>query len=156
MAIDIFGFVVNAEISIGDIVAGLALVASPLIFWVGYRRTRKSEQIKIASELSDKIETAYTKALKFRTYNPYPASGSDDVKTTWFQQTVELDYAVERHIRYFSYLVDEKELEDRHVVNYYRDSMLIILNILDSSCTFAEDTPQGLAVMAPYGGRDIH
>ena len=50
LVIDIFGFAVKPEISIGDIVSIGALIASPLIFWLGYSRTRKSEQIKIARE----------------------------------------------------------------------------------------------------------
>ena len=54
MAIEIFGFLFKPEISIGDIAAIVALIASPLLFWFGYSRTRKSEQIKIARELMDR------------------------------------------------------------------------------------------------------
>jgi hypothetical protein len=41
---------------IGDIVAIAALIASSLIFWIGYSRTRKSEQIKIAREHMDRLD----------------------------------------------------------------------------------------------------
>jgi hypothetical protein len=44
---------------IGDIVAIAALIASSLIFWIGYSRTRKSEQIKIAREHMDRLEDRY-------------------------------------------------------------------------------------------------
>jgi hypothetical protein len=49
--LEIFGFTIKPEISIGDIAAVGALVASPLIFWFGYSRTRRSEQIKVAREI---------------------------------------------------------------------------------------------------------
>lgn len=57
MAFEIFGFLFKPEISIGDITGIAALISSTLLFWFGYSRTRKSEQIKIAREQSDRVST---------------------------------------------------------------------------------------------------
>lgn len=65
MAIEIFGFAVKPEISIGDIAAISALISSALIFWFGYSRTRRSEQVKVARDLMDRIELKLQQVKKF-------------------------------------------------------------------------------------------
>src|SRR5262249_20759690 len=56
-----FGIPIKSEISISDIISNVtsiaALISSALVFYFGYSQTSKSEQIKIAREATDRIET---------------------------------------------------------------------------------------------------
>jgi hypothetical protein len=56
MAIDIFGFAVKPELSIGDLAAIVALLVSSFTFYLSYTRSKKSEQIRISREIWDRID----------------------------------------------------------------------------------------------------
>ena len=47
MAIEIFGLALKPEISISDIAAIGALIASPLIFWFGYSRKESQNKSRL-------------------------------------------------------------------------------------------------------------
>ena len=63
-------------ISLGDTAAIGALIASPLIFWIGYRRTKKTEDIKTVSDLVNKIENASKEIMVYIEEHPPPLSTS--------------------------------------------------------------------------------
>jgi hypothetical protein len=72
MAIDIFGFIVKPEIGIGDIVATIGLIITAVIFYVGYRRTRRNDQLKLfiehyrrLDELYEEIKIHYNTKIKW-------------------------------------------------------------------------------------------
>ena len=81
MAIELFGLTISGiaanatqtptpinigGLTISDLAAIVALIASPLIFLVSYNRTRKSEQIKIAREFTDRIDAKRQKLFGIR------------------------------------------------------------------------------------------
>jgi hypothetical protein len=62
--IEFLGWSILPVIDIGDIAAIVALILSPMIFWIGYRRRMKSDELRIRSnqlqislELMDRILT---------------------------------------------------------------------------------------------------
>ena len=69
--------------TIGDIAAIGALIASPLILWVGYRRTTRTEEMKTVSDCMNKIEKAYRTAYVFKNEKLFP-NDSNESKTQWF------------------------------------------------------------------------
>lgn len=111
MAIEIFGFIVKPEISISDIAAIGALIASPLIFWFGYSRTRRSEQIKIARGLMDRID------VKLQKLNEIQLSDTQvsEAKTVEVLGAIR-DLSLE--IEYFSYLLKIHEIRDENILRY--------------------------------------
>jgi len=56
MTIEILGWTIKPELSIGDIAATVALFLSPVIFGVGYRRAKRAEDVKTVSDLMNKIK----------------------------------------------------------------------------------------------------
>jgi hypothetical protein len=58
-------------IELGDWIAIGALIATPLIFWFGYVRTRKSEQFKIALDIMEKMHAGFRLHRRFYRRNKY-------------------------------------------------------------------------------------
>jgi len=123
MAFEIFGF------TVGDLAAIGALIASPLIFWFGYSRTRKSEQIKIARECMDRIKLKHQKFDEFDDKNPHPPVS--DMDTRKFVELTEPIRDVLLEIEYFSYLVDKHEIGDKIVIRYYYTKVMPILGRME-------------------------
>ena len=73
------------EISISDIAAIAALISSALVFYFGYNRTRKSEQIKIARELMERIERKTQKVRKIEL--PEPEQSQEE--KTWYEEKIK-------------------------------------------------------------------
>ena len=145
--IEILGWKIKAESSIGDLVAIVALIASAFTFWFGYVRTRKSEQIKTARELYDTISSDYDKTL-YQTHSEYDKLDSDK-KEEWMVKTITECTAVQRKIRYFSYLIESQKIEN-NVVGYYRNYILGYLKGLDELYTSVKTDPIGQKVMESY------
>ena len=66
MPIDLFGW------TIGDIAAVGALIASPLIFWIGYRRSRRTEEVKTVNDQVGMIDKAFGDIIRFTIKQPSP------------------------------------------------------------------------------------
>ena len=129
-------------IELGDFVAITALIATALIFWFGYSRTRKSEQIKIASELHDKIYTEYLRIRQLAKDNkPYNRTLSDGDKKNWYKATFDERATLIRQSLYFSYLVNVAEITDANVIKYYYPSMVGILGVIDRDYDLAKLDP---------------
>jgi hypothetical protein len=136
------GFVFKLEISIGDIAAIAALIASPLIFWVGYSRTRKSEQIKISREHMDRLDAGYKRfeedfkglEAKFgkssEDFTPVP--GQVQTNAGQLEEYLKRLNDITREIDYFDHLVTSHEVLDKNVLSYYAPRMTNTLEILIS------------------------
>jgi hypothetical protein len=59
MAIEIFGILLEKEISIGDIIATLGLVATAITFYISYKRTRRVEQLRLFLERFVRLSEKY-------------------------------------------------------------------------------------------------
>jgi hypothetical protein len=119
MVIEIFGFTIKPELSIGDIAAIGALIASPLIFYFGYSRTRKSEQIKIVRELIDRIEMKRKKLEDSAERLSHSDPGDETSDISVLATTVNsafIDLLLE--IDYFFHLLRTHEIEDENTLHY--------------------------------------
>jgi hypothetical protein len=67
--IEILGFPIKLELGIGDIigpsVATIGLLLTAVIFYVGYRRTRRFEQLKLWGESWRKVDNIYYKLKEY-------------------------------------------------------------------------------------------
>ena len=134
MAIEIFGFAVKPEISIGDIAAIAALVSSALIFWFGYSRTRKSEQNKIARELMDRINTKQLRLFEDIWNRKPEPEGSQEVKSKWIEDLAGAMEPLLSEIEYFTHLLKVKEIDDNEVIQYYGARISAILSGVKDVC----------------------
>jgi len=101
-------------IEISDIAAIGALISSALIFWFGYSRSRKSEQIEIARELIDRIDEKGTKLTEVQS-----PSGEDSRTVEEQTEVVKTIGELSRELEYFSYLVRIHEIRDENTLRYY-------------------------------------
>jgi hypothetical protein len=113
MTFEIFGF------SIGEIVAIGALIASTLIFWFGYSRTRKSEQIKIAREVMDNIERRRLTVIDLFNTISTLIDENKDIDEEIIKKIRLAVAEILEDIEYFTYLIENHEIEDKLVVKYY-------------------------------------
>jgi hypothetical protein len=68
----------------------------------------------------------------------------------WMNQYIERFGAIHRDIRYFTYLVDKNEVENKHVLKYHRDDVAFYLDFLDNFYAMAEKTTQGSKIMERF------
>lgn len=93
-----------------------ALVSSALIFSFGYRRTRKSEQIKIASEQMNRISDLLIKRNE-AIMRGYP----DDFQGAYSKWAYARDISEE--CERFGYMVYSKTILGANTIRYYEPSM---------------------------------
>jgi hypothetical protein len=71
--VEILGFPIKLELGISDIigpsVATIGLIVSAVIFYVGYRRTRRFEQLKLWGESWRKVDEIYYELKEYNTSN---------------------------------------------------------------------------------------
>jgi hypothetical protein len=139
----IFGLVESDFIAIlGLCIAGVSSVFTAIAFLITHSRNRKSEQIKIAREIQDKINSAAGHLKEFTDKNPYPGKGSREEKEKWNGDVLVLLGETLGPVRYFTYLVKQKELDDASVLSYYKDPMLIILKNAEASYAGLEESEE--------------
>ena len=68
----------------GDVVAIGALIIATSTFWVAYSRNRKSEQLKIARELMDRMEMRHTIVKELEL--PPPPSTMEEQERKWREE----------------------------------------------------------------------
>jgi hypothetical protein len=152
MTLEIIGFTVKPEISIGDIAAIAALVASPLIFLFGYRRTRRSEEIRTAGDIMDKITVDYRELHEFDPENRYPWGGSEEEQRKFIREFTRYLGFILDNIIYLSHLKETKEIKNKKVVDYLSPRLLKMLNYVDISYDFVEKTPQSKIMYSIWAG----
>src|SRR5215831_14744673 len=104
-------------IEIGDYIAIAALISSAFIFYFGYGRTRKSEQIRIARDRLDTLNTCSQKVEDFF-YNYISSShslGEEDYFVQWLLRV----HALCTEIEYFRIMVARKEIQYWHDIEIY-------------------------------------
>jgi len=111
LVLDIFGFI-KPDVSWGDIAAIGGLIASPLIFYFGYAQTKKSEQIKIAREVMDRVDMKYQSLDNM---------GSKYLTTPKLETANKFKHAASvlfQEIQYFIHLLNMHEITDRGILAY--------------------------------------
>lgn len=111
-----------SSIDIGTFIVAIgALVASTITFVLTYNRNRKSEQIKTARELMDRIDMKQRKVAEFRDKNPLSASCQQiHIRSELVEEYVEYLLELLSEIEYFVYLVRKHEIADVNLLIYYR------------------------------------
>jgi len=108
-----FGIPIKSEISISDIISNvtsIALISSALVFYFGYSQTSKSEQIKIAREATDRIETKRHE-LWIVDDSTKDVTGQDirfEIFREWLWKIGNTLY----ELQYFTHLVIKGEIKD--------------------------------------------
>ncbi|HEY7080246.1 MAG TPA: hypothetical protein VH500_11125 [Nitrososphaeraceae archaeon] len=135
MVIEIFGLTFKPEISISDLAAIAALISSAVVFWSGLNQTRKSEQTKIAREVTDRIDmkTENVKRTKFSVAEAELALkdpkewGVEEARQKVKETSVEVSRAVDEllvELEYFDYLVMSHQIRN-YILLYYTISRSI-------------------------------
>lgn len=137
MAVEIFGSTITDQISVGDVAAIGALIASPLIFWFGYRRTVRTEEIKTVSDIMNKTDKAFRTVYEFYFQRP-PSQVSDENKSRWFRLYLGYLNDLQMNIRYLTVLVQNKEIKAKHLVDHCRLHVTYYLEYLDEYYTWIE------------------
>ena len=123
--IEFLGWSILPVINIGDIAAIVALILSPMIFWIGYRRRMKSDELRIRSnqlqislELMDRILTEDERldAYLDRTRKDSPQDDYEEYSET---KHLALINDVLTGCDYFGYVIDEKEIDRAKVIRRY-------------------------------------
>src|SRR5689334_1699762 len=120
MPIEIFANVTNTRtpISIGgltisDIAAIAAIISSAIIFYLGYNRKSKSEQIKISREVMDRINSKFRMFLETKPRHIRDADGKE------IRITLNAITDVCSEIEFFDYyLLGMHEIKDRKIKDY--------------------------------------
>jgi len=125
MVIELPAIVFKNEIDVGAITGIAALIATAISFAITYSRNRKSEQIRIASDLWYKIETSMNKVHnKIEEYDKLD-SNSEEAKKLWLEIYPNTSFAVGQ-ADFLSYLILEKEITDKKVINYYKVEIITV------------------------------
>lgn len=112
-AAKLFGITFESKISISDIAAIAALISSAVIFYFGYSRISKSDQIKIARDLMDRIDSKIQKVNEI--HNSFSDAKVSEAKTVELMNATN-DLAIE--LDYFRYLLIH-EIRDKSILGYY-------------------------------------
>jgi hypothetical protein len=136
----LFGLDVSEFIAILALCVAVATsVLTAVTFSKAYRRNRKSEQIKIARKIRDDINLAATKYARLISKNVYPSEGPIEDKRKWMEELLNILIDLLVGVRYFTYLVEQKEIGDKGVLYYYKVAMLIDLGIMQYELTRIEE-----------------
>jgi hypothetical protein len=150
----IFGLDVRDFIAILALcVAGGSSAFTAFAFLKTYSRNRKSEQIKIAREIMDNLNIQTKNLYEFPKKNDYGTSTDAHAKyVEGFLST--LNY-LRSPLRYFAYLVAQKEIDDISILNYYRNAVLIILDQVERVCRYIEEKGKSRTAMGDTLGDSL-
>jgi hypothetical protein len=115
----------------------VALILSPSIFVIGYRRARRADDLKTVSDLLNKIEKAYMEIIIFRENQPPPRDKTKS-ENLWLRQYRRLLVESQLNLRYLTYLVRSKDITAKHLVDYCRSDMITYLRQLDGNYGWLE------------------
>jgi hypothetical protein len=130
-------------------VAGGSSIFTAFTYLKTYSRNRKSEQIKIAREIQDKMNIAVDARREFTTTKyEYPDSMVDKIK--WIDELASISYRILAPVAYLAYLVEQKEIDDRSVLNYYKKSIQRKFELIENSCAIMEQKIKDDTTLAKY------
>lgn len=135
----------DPKMSYADIAAVIALFFSAFTLafavWQWHRRG-KSEQIKVAKEIMDSLDTKRQKLNAFLDRNPLFASNQQgDFPLRKSEECVECLLEVLSEIEYFLYLIDKHEIEDKNLLDYYRPKVRNIIDFVLDLCGKVKPDP---------------
>jgi hypothetical protein len=145
------------SIDLGNIIAiGVAvgaLIVSTISFVFTYRRNRVSEQIKIVSDIFlDKISNDYRKLHEFDPKNRYPSNASDEEQWKFIKEFTRYLGWILDNIIYLSYLKENREIENRTLVDFLTPRLLKILRYMNGAYAFVETTKQREIMSSTWAG----
>jgi hypothetical protein len=117
MAIDFYG------IGLSDILAIVALGVSTSLFYVGHTRSKKSDQIRISRDIWDRIETQEHIIEGWTVEDPVLRDGMKVVRA--------MD-SLKNELDYFVYLIEEDEIKEPYITEYYRKKLFEIYATMSS------------------------
>jgi hypothetical protein len=129
----VFGLEVSDFIAI----SALGVAVSSVLFT--YSRNRKSEQIKIAREIRDKINIGHIARHEFLLKKKFPDEGSVQDKRKWITDLLYILSGLAGDLGYFTFLVKHKEIDNTNVLNYYKVGILKNLREVDLSYASIEE-----------------
>lgn len=131
------------QITVIVAVASLVVAVAALgVAFVTYFRNRKSEQIRIAREIVDKIEIDFRKAFEIDPAANWPTTGSDAQKRKFTYDYLVLLGFMTINIRDLTYLIQQKEIYNKSVLKAYHKKIIHYLNYLDGEYKWAEESSQ--------------
>jgi hypothetical protein len=113
--IEILGWTIKPEISIGDIAAIGALILAPVIFLIGFRHQKRSDQLRISRELMDRI---LARNERLDTY--LDSLKKDDAQEYSLLKHLELINDVLQECQNFGYVIDSKEIDKPKIIKFYK------------------------------------
>jgi|SRR5215216_2364561 len=142
-------------LDVDDFIAVVAVTVAVASIVITYSRTRKSEQIKIAREIVDNINIADRNWYEFKRKNTYPSGGSIEDKRKWIEDALYILDHLLVGVRYFTYLVNQKEIDNKSVLNYYKVFVLPELGDMDEAFQFIEEKTKSDTTLATALASDL-
>lgn len=103
-----------------SIAAGVISIAT---FVVSYRRTKKTEQIKIAMEISDKIDEDENKILNIMDEIHSVAEDRFLAKHNQLKTNLKDAYLLNmNHWEFYSFLVNNEHIDNQNIKKYFEDN----------------------------------
>lgn len=122
-----------SAIDVGTFIVAIgALAASTTTFVLTYSRNMKSEQMKVVLDIYARI--LGERNCIHRVAPLYPDTSTDEEKEKWVKEHLESASTVVGLIKYFTYLVDVREIKEKHVLDYYSDYIRTVLHELRVIC----------------------
>src|SRR5215216_7754138 len=114
MAFDVYG--------VG--LAAAALIVSVVLFIIGHKRSKKSEQVRISRYIWESIR------IQYRIIHEWPMKDNATLQSEDSQKIADSQMEVRRalyllndDLSYFVYLVDKGEIVDSSILEYYRKQL---------------------------------
>ena len=136
-------------------VASIIVALSALSVTIStYFRNRKSEQIKLAKEIMDKIDSDGREAFEMDPAKNWPSIGTEAAKRDFAHKYLVLLGLMVTNIRYFSFLVKHGEINNKAVIGFYCQKVIRALDYLDGEYEWAEGSSQSHLMAAWPGYHD--
>jgi hypothetical protein len=144
LALQIIGITVDYKISIGDIIAAVIAVAGLLItaviFWIGYSRTRATQQIATAASHWDDIETKLDVLSDWFDKKCTSTDETDDEREHWHKEAVKRLDDLRLRVQYFTVLKRRGQIDNDTVMIFYSPKMVSVIEGLIERYKSLNDT----------------
>lgn len=146
MDIEIFGFPVKPEIGVGDIlgasIATIGLITSAIIFYVGYRRNRRNEQLKLWAESWRKIDNLYYKLKEYYISNfdeKTLSSSHEKEQKKLLRPYFDLNSALNEELDFLATLASEKDISRDLIKSSIKGLDEVIKDMININCQIRKD-----------------
>jgi len=99
----------------------VAIGVSLLTFFLTYRRSRKTEELKLCLDMSSRLDEADNKVLEIADKLIRSNTTDQELRKGWIfnQRMAEMSYL--NHWEFFSFLVNTGEIHEEKILGYYKD-----------------------------------